>query len=156
MAELIRNWHEGSHGPEAEVYFRLFEQYIRLYNWDGAEKEYAHACAVYLNSVNDEVVDQLCQASIRYCNDFLEAIGEVPRQFNQPRDVLALIYPSSLSIPNPDGRDEAVVHLELNCEWEEEHGMEWVVRGNKVLYVGAYNGENPWSDFEPKEAWNFA
>jgi len=155
MPELIRCASD-SGNREDEVYFTLFDQYINLYNWDGASAEYERACANYLNNLSDTVIDHLCEASIRYCNDFLDAIGEDPKQFENSRDVLALIYPNSLSIPDPKGQAEPVIHMELNCEWEEEHGMEWVVRGDKVLYVGAYNGENPWSDFEPKASWNFA
>lgn len=156
MPELIRYAAESPERKEDKVYFALFEKYINLYNWDGASSEYEYACATYLNNLSDAVIDHLCEAAIRYCNDFLYAIGEAPKQFETSRDVLALIYPSSLSIPNPEGRNEPVIHMELNCEWEEEHGMEWVVRDDRVLYVGAYNGEDPWSDFEPKDRWNFA
>ena len=39
---------------------------------------------------------------------------------------------------------------------EEEHGMEWIIRGNKVLYVGSFNGEDPMGDFSLKNEWNYA
>jgi hypothetical protein len=155
MNELIRNMHEGELGPEGEVYFGLFEKYINLFNWDGASDAYALTCAQYLNNLDDALIDHLCEASVRYCNDFLDDIGEEPKQFAKPRDVLSLIYPNSLSISNPEGRKNPVIHLELNCAWEEEHGMEWIIRRNKVLYVGAYIGGDPWGEFEPEEG-NYA
>lgn len=34
--------------------------------------------------------------------------------------------------------------------------MEWVVRGDRVLYVGAFNGEDPWSDYTEEQEWNYA
>ena len=139
----------------------MFECYIKLFNWDGASDAYALACAQHLNTLSDATVLRLCEASIRYYHDFLDMIGEAPREFAQPREILKLIQPSSLSVPNPKDSSNpnehtgAVVHLELNCDWEEEHGLEWLVRNNKVLYVGAYNGVNPWGPFEPKKRWNY-
>lgn len=161
MPELVRNIRQEHLGQEGEVYFALFDKYISLFNWQGADEAYVLKCAQYLNDLDEQIITHLCEASIRYCHDFLDAIGQEPKHFNDPRDVLALIRPSSLSIPKPhvlkpQGEDVPVIHMELNCAWEEEHGMEWVIRDGKVLYVGAYNGENPWSDFQPKESWNYA
>ena len=36
--------------------------------------------------------------------------------------------------------------MELNCEWEPEYGMEWVVRSGKVLYSGGFIDTYPWDD----------
>lgn len=63
---------------------------------------------------------------------------------------------ASLIVPDPEQGDEAVIHLSLNCEWDREHGMEWIVRGGEVLYVGPFHGEDPWRDFTVKEPWNYA
>ncbi|VEP15013.1 conserved hypothetical protein [Hyella patelloides LEGE 07179] len=156
MIKLIKNLHNASNGQEGEVYCTLFERYINLYNLEDASETYVLKCAKYLNNFDDMIINHLCEASIRYCNDCLETVGEDLKYFDDPRAVLALINPSSLFIPNPEGRNEPAIDLELNCEWEEEHGMEWVIRGDKVLYVGAYHGENPWGEFEPKDNWNYA
>ena len=156
VSDLIRNMHEGRFGQAGEVFFSLFGRYINLYNWEAASDAYVLSCARYLNALPEPTVTHLCEASIRYCNDFLNAIGEEPKAFARPRDVLLLIAPISLSIPDPKERDSPVVHLELNCDWEDEHGMEWLVRAENVLYVGAYNDENPWADFSPKASGNYA
>jgi hypothetical protein len=154
--DLVRNIHEGDYGQEGEVYFSLFEKYITLFNWHGADDTYVMKCAHSLNNLSEVVIDHLCIASIRYCNDFLAGTGQEPKQFNTSRDILPLIYPSSLSVPNTKDPAIPVIHMELNCEWEEEHGMEWIIRNDKVLYVGAYNGSDPWGEFEPKDSWNYA
>ncbi|WP_041598668.1 DUF6985 domain-containing protein [Hahella chejuensis] len=153
--EIIKNIGSGEFGIEGEVYFRCFDKYIAL-SVEGENIEFAQMCAEYLNELTDDVISSLCEASIRYCNGFLEAIGEPIKTFEKPTEVLSLIYPSVLLVPSPGNEREPVIHMELNCEWEPEHGMEWVVRGNKVLYVGAFNGEDPWSDFCQKKAWNYA
>jgi hypothetical protein len=80
-------------------------------------------------------------------------VGEEVSRFARERDVLLSIEPNTLVID--DGLTQPVIHLELNCDWEEEHGMEWIVRDGQVVYVGPYNGMNPLSDFAG-DAWSFA
>jgi hypothetical protein len=154
--ELVRNIKTGSYGLEGEIFFILFDKYIEFLANDPSNLNYVETCANYLNSLSPAVIDSLCQASIRYCNDFLSMIGEEEKVFGNPREVLSLINPSILSVPVQPESNEAVVHLELNCEWEEEHGMEWLVRGDKVLYVGAFNGEDVWGNFTDKESRGYA
>tara|TARA_R100000306_G_scaffold32381_2_gene34123 strand:- start:2384 stop:2848 length:465 start_codon:yes stop_codon:yes gene_type:complete len=153
--EVIRNITEGRFGVEGEVYFGLFEKFISLSVEDDSIA-YAELCAAHLNSLSEKVILDLCRASIRYCHDFLENSGGHPKNFQHPKEVLPLIYPSVLIVPSPEDPALPVVHLELDCEWEEEHGMEWIVRGNEVLFVGAFHGVNPWSDFSEKKCWNYA
>ncbi|KKC99589.1 DUF6985 domain-containing protein [Photobacterium halotolerans] len=153
--KLIKNIENGEFGIEGEVFFREFEKYIGL-SIEGDNIEFAQKCAEYLNALPEDLFESLCEASIRYCNSFLSAIGEPAKSFEKSSDVIGLIYPSILLVPYPEKENEPVIHMELNCEWEPEHGMEWLIRGNKVLYVGAFNGEDPWSDFSKKEEWNYA
>ncbi|MBI1891272.1 MAG: hypothetical protein HYS18_11530 [Burkholderiales bacterium] len=147
---------EGYWPLQGQVYCRLFDRYIDFSVEDTATIEYVERCATYLNALSDELIDRLCRACIRYCNSFLEQIGEPEKKFGEPRDVLKLIAPASLIVPNIEDLDEPVVHMELNCEWEIEHGMEWIIRDNRVLYVGAFNGEDPWGEYLDKEFWNYA
>lgn len=155
--ELIRNLKEGNTFPlEGEVYFPLFDRFINLAVEDAADASYIQACAEYLANLSPPVVEALCLACIRYCNGFLELVGEEVKAFASPRDVLALVSPSGLIIPNPNAANEPVIHMELNCAWEAEHGMEWVIRGDRVLYVGSFNYEDPWREFRPNEAFNYA
>ncbi len=156
MRELITEvTTEGDWPLQGQVFFSLFERYIAFAVEDAAPIEYVAKCAEYLNSWDEETTESLCQACIRYCNDFRSMIGEDPMQFSSSRDVLKLAYPTTLIVPNPEF-PEPVAHLELNCEWEEEHGMEWIVRGRDVLYVGGFNGQNPWRSYVPKKIWNYA
>ncbi|MDJ0940564.1 MAG: hypothetical protein QNJ00_12465 [Woeseiaceae bacterium] len=155
--ELIRNLGPGYYGSgtEGECYFGLFDRYIKLID-DESNLEYASQCVMLLNSLEDSVIDALCEASIRYCNGFLEDIGEPTRRFDTPRAVLDLINPVLLLVPYLTDSRVPVVHLELNCDWEVEHGMEWIVREDRVQYVGAFHGEDPWRDFSVMDAWNYA
>jgi hypothetical protein len=157
MHELIKNIKKGTHfALEGEVFLKLFDRYVGFVTEDDASTEYVVRCAEYFNSMSDELVNDLCLACIRYCNSFLEMVGEKPRTFESPRAVLEAVSPSLLIVPSVEDLDEPVIHMELNCDWEVEHGMEWVVRRNHVLYVGSFNGEDPWADYLEKESWNYA
>jgi hypothetical protein len=156
MKELVKEVTTTGRWPlQGQVYFSLFDRYITFVVEEDATIEYVTQCAEYLNAWSEETIESLCQASIRYCNDFRSMIGEDELQFSSSREVLKLVRPTMLIVPNPEF-PEPIAHLELSCDWEEEHGMEWIVRGNQVLYVGGFNGRNPWESFEPKESWNHA
>ncbi|MBO1583058.1 hypothetical protein [Bacillus sp. XF8] len=141
---------------EGEAYFELFDQNILVYIDQDADIEYAELCITYLNSLSEELINKLCKASIRYCNEFLDDIGEDIIEFSKLTDVLPHITPNTICIPNPKNNSEPVIDLELNCTWEEEHGMEWIIRSGKVMYVGAFNGINPYGDCDIGKDWNYA
>ncbi len=154
--KLIKNIAYRSINLEGEVFFPLFERYIRFstHNYEGnadLDLTYVNQCAAYLNSLSDDLINRLCQGSIMYCNYYLdEYLGEDQKEFINCRDVLSLITPLNLSIPKMK-RNEPIVHLELDCEWEPEHGMEWIVRGDRVLYIGSFESEDPWDEFPERE-----
>ncbi|KAB2935339.1 MAG: hypothetical protein F9K24_01020 [Leptonema illini] len=153
--ELIKE-KAGSAGNEGEVWFSLFNKYIGYLVEDSADISYVRACAEYLNNLPETTVLAIFSASIRYCNSFLDAIGEPVREFPNPHDIKGSIFPSLLIIPNPQESRKPALHLELNCDWEIEHGMEWVIRDDRVLYVGAFNGEDAWDDFSQSKEYNYA
>ncbi|GKX49959.1 DUF6985 domain-containing protein [Budvicia aquatica] len=152
MKQLIKDVTTSDEWPmlEGECFFSLFDRYIEFYTDDYADLAYATRCIEYLNNLDDAVIDELCRASIRYHN------ASEPVEFSNPRDVLTLITPCSLMVPNPENGDEPVIHLELNCSWEVEHGMEWLIRGDEVLYVGHFTSVDCWGDYQVKDRWNYA
>lgn len=141
---------------EGKVWFNQFQQYIQFSVDDSAELDYVKTCAEYLNNLPEHTIKSLCDASIRYCNDFLSKVGKASKVFNSYKDVLPLISPSILIIPDPEYGDEPVIWMSLKCDWEVEHGMEWVIRKDEVLYVGGFNGTDPWSEISKENSWNFA
>ena len=152
--ELIKDVVDNGKDIEGKVFFNLFDRYIRF---SASRKEpkpnldYINQCAVYLNSLSDDLINRLCRSSIMYCNYYLEEyLGEEPKKFASDRDVLALITPLDLMIPDMK-ENEPIAHLELNCEWEPEHGMEWIVRGDRLLYVGCFESEDPWGEYPDSE-----
>ena len=129
----------------------LFGTTIELDNVDGAHDEYVASCVALFNALPDATTEHLYRASIRYCTDYLDAIGQPQQAFATPRDVLTQIHPVALVIPPPDDRSfasqatEPVVNLVAGCTWDIEHGINWLVRGDHVLYVGPNGESDPWS-----------
>jgi len=157
MPTKIRNVSKNGHWPlQGQIFSQLFNRYIDFAVEDTATIEFVTRCADYFNSLDARIIDNLCSASIRYCDDFLSMVGAPAKQFPSKRDVLKLISPSLLLIPNIEDRDIPIIHMELNCIWEVEHGMEWLIREDEVLYVGGFNCVDPWGEFLKKEIWNYA
>jgi hypothetical protein len=158
VIELLKDVVATPDGPfavEGRVYCRPFGRWIAFAVEDAASMDYVRRCAGHLDALPAATLDALCEASIRYCNGMRLLAGAAPLAFASARDVLPLIDPNTLLIPN-ERRPEPVVHLELNCDWEPEHGLEWIVRDGRVLYVGGFMGGNPWAEYDAKASWNFA
>ncbi|PQA59674.1 DUF6985 domain-containing protein [Siphonobacter curvatus] len=138
---------------QGHVYFPLFNKDILVIEFTADHIEYANACVGLLVDLSDLMISKLCQASIRYCNACLEAMGEPIRHFENEREVLALVDPRALII----GYSNVVpaIHLELSCEWEKEHGMEWAILQNEVKYVSSFQGIGPFDELDENDS-NFA
>jgi hypothetical protein len=154
---MIKNIRKTRYGLEGEMTFHLFHQEIGVMMDEEVSEEYANLCADYLNTMSDELIDQLCKASIAYCVEFCEDVGEEVPQIDTFRDILKYIQPGSLIIDEPKD-DRIVFHMELNCDWEIEHGLEWTITDGKVMYVGAFESEGGWYDEEryTDMSWNYA
>jgi len=137
---------------EGNIDFPLFNEEIYILIKNDVNMEYAEKCVAYLQNLSPSVIETLCEGAIKYCETCREHFEDedlsIPPNI-QSTDILQYIQPNSMSvlyIPN----DENIVafSLSLNCDWEQEHGMEWFIKGGKALYVGAFNGgiTPPWDD----------
>jgi len=145
-----------SNSFSGEFQCTLFGKAIGVMIYEELDVEHVESCVALLNGLTDDSIDHLCRASELYCKDFLDSVGEPEIKFQNSRSVLEIVYPSLLSVPSANPTREPVVHMELNCDWEAEHGMEWVIRNDEVLFVGPYNGCDPYGDFERQDPWNYA
>jgi hypothetical protein len=114
VTDYIRDIKETDLGIEGEVYWELFDRYIRLHNFDRARPEYMQTCAEALNSLEDRTIDELCKASLRYREDFLNAVGADCSVISDPRDLLKIVKPLGLSIPLERRPNVPVVNLEFD------------------------------------------
>ena len=120
-----------------------------------------------MNAMPEELIDVICRAAKGYCLEFLDEISEdwrneilsrlhVPVDANTaPREMLKCFEIGTLSVEPPKDPSRIGYQLSGNCDWEEEHGIEIVILEGRLVYLGEYSGESPWS-VQGDESWNYA
>ena len=49
----------------------------------------------------------------------------------------------------PEDMSEVGLNLEGSCEWAEDDGIQWIIKNDKIVYVGPWQFQNMWrADFE--------
>ena len=158
---MIKNIRKGEFGIEGTLYVPVFNKEITVFFDEDVPLEYVEQCTEYLINISDEILDKLCCSSIGYCESMRKFFDELKINIPQnmkSKEILNYISPNSISVENPENSNIIAFEMELNCDWEPEHGMEWIIRDNKVLYVGLFNGESEWDNegyFKGLE-WNYA
>lgn len=144
---LIRDINKTRFGIEGTMYYPLFNKKINVHFYDPEAVEYAQICAEYLCSMPEETLDRLCVYMIRYFEEFREYVGEdeikMPKEV-KGREILKYVYPNVLIIEDPENADIIGFHMECDCEWEIEHGLEFTIKDNKILYVGPFDDMPAW------------
>jgi hypothetical protein len=154
--DLVKDIKENDGILEGLFTWNLYRCETKVLLFDGATIEYAELCIEHLNSLGRDTIERIFEACIRYCNDFLDYTGREKREFEQPSEILDHMTPTSLSIDEPEDPAVPTIHLEMECDWDIEHGVEIIVRKDEVLYVGGFNGGSPWFDYSEKQSWNYA
>lgn len=161
---MITNIHEGEYETEGNVRWELFDKELEVMIDNDTDIEYAEKCAEALNSLSEDTVKAICEAAKRYCLHFKDICGDEWDEWNEmsfkitkntPAEQLkSEIYPTVLIVDKPE--DERIgFHIECNCSWEPEHGLEITILDGKLVYLGAFESRRAWSRFDPEEEWNF-
>lgn len=160
---MITNIHDGEFGLEGNLCWELFDRELEVMIDKGVDIVYAEKCAEALNSLSEETVRSIWEASKRYFLFFCEYVGE---DFNEDMDVKiyentpaeeirADVFPHVFIVNAP--KDERVgFHIECDCCWEPEHGMEITILDGKLVYLGPFEDCRAWDDFDEDDEWNFA
>lgn len=128
-----------------EAFSTLFNKNIEIMFYDENDLNFAELCIQDFNTLDEHLIDNLCEYSINYCKSLCYSVGSQAPIFHNSRDVLTYIEPSVLEV---DGTDETMLsyRIELNVQWEPEHGMEWVIRNGEILHVGPFEGIDIWDE----------
>ncbi len=112
---------------------------------DESAVDYAQECVEHFNSMSDSMVDEICRYIIKSCeNGGLSEDFELP-ELENVRDILKYCWFTTMYIDVPDG-DEIAYIVEGEGEWGECIGF--VIRGNRVLYIGSDFNHSPWESDE--------
>ena len=161
---MITNIEKGEYGLEGFTRWELFDEEIEVGIDNGVDIAYAEKCAEALNSLPEETIKAIWEAAKRYCLYFMELCGDDWNSWNKmsfevteetPAEKLrSEIVPSVLIVNKP--KDERVgFHVECNCSWEREHGLEVTILDGKLVYLGAFESCGAWDKFDPDDEWNF-
>lgn len=156
---------------DQDEYFRngtfasvLFQRAIPVHIDPEVDMAYAKQCVEHFNHLSDQMIDKFCEMAIAYCEfmrkewkefedvypDIVEDIQrEIPEKLHG-REVLAFLTTPEMYIEPPE---EAVCGYSISsaCVWEPEHALDWIIRGDKILYVGPCEGMGAWQEEEDYE-----
>ncbi len=161
---MITDIEEGEYGLEGFTYWKLFDEEIDVTIEEDVDIAYAERCAEALNNLSAETVNAIWEAAKRYCLYFMDLVGTDGNEFDNmgvkvtedtpAEEIKSEIFPSVFIVNKPE--DERVgFHLECNCSWEPEHGLEITILDGKLVYLGAFESCGAWDKFNPDDEWNF-
>ena len=136
-----------------KAFWPLFGREVSVAMGAAGEVSLAHAqgCADQLLCPAPGVEEQLLAACVQAFRDAEECQGEPvsflfefegmdqPQGLEDPRNILPYLRPVELSIDREETGSFSVAAF-LDCAWEPELGMEWVVRDGRPLFAGYYTG----------------
>lgn len=157
LVKVIEDLSKEEYGMSGTVHSKLFDKNLEVWIEEDVSIEYVNLCAKSLNCMGDNLIEDICKAAISYSEKFCEMIGQEPPKIEKMRDILQYVEFGSMHIDEPEDVGVPVVHLTGGCEWEQEHGIEVIVRNGELIYLGAYNGEWAWGEVKHyEEDYNYA
>ena len=147
--ELIKSLKKVETGMEGEIYFALFERDIELVFDEDVSIEYVTKCVQKLNSLSEEAISAICNYSLDFCVDTMKNLPDVEyakglSDIKSNSDILQFIQPISLTVDAPDDENISAINLYCKCEWDEDNDMQILLQNDTVLYVGVFDGLDPW------------
>ena len=147
-----------------KLFSELFGTDMEVWIEKDVPLEYAEKCAKHFTNLSDSFVDDFCERAIKYYEFmreeweeygiFDDIVSEMEQTMPEEivgRDILKYISSPNMFISAPE-KDMAGYNIEFNCVWEPEHGLDWIIRGDKTLYVGQAEGIGAWADDEEYES----
>ena len=107
---------------------------------------YAEKCLSYFDCMPKEVEARLTKYLLRYFNEYKQDLDEEELEEMGPineENILKHIQLVAIMVDNKCRKDLIEFHIEGNCDWEIEHGLEITISDGKILYVGPYGDYGP-------------
>lgn len=146
MENRIQNLKSTKYGIEGTMECPLFQTEMDVAIDNEEDVEYAQKCADYLCNMPQDTLLRLCQYIIRYCEDYREFFDDevqIPVHVEGVQ-IIEYFVPSVLIVEKPDDPSIIGFHVECGCDWEVEHGLEFTIKDNKILYTGPFDAMPAW------------
>ena len=106
--------------------------------------DYAKKCLSYFESIPNEIEIRLKKYLFRYFKECIQYLEETENLKSiTENNIFNHIQVKSLMIENECRNDIIEFHIEGNCDWEKEHGIEITISDGKILYVGLFEDYGP-------------
>lgn len=130
--------------------FPYFQRNIEVSCGEGVTPEYAAKSLQWLAEVDDALMREICQYALYYLQDTLEAtsigdlLDEDIQHIREPLEILRYMEFGTLDIDAPEDPDLPVLNLGGGCDWQEDEGLQCLIREGHVIYLGSWNGLDIW------------
>ena len=164
---LLKNSCRNEYGEiEGTAFFPYFHKDINVVCRKGTSIEYTEKCLEYLQKADERLILQICKYAEYYLKDVVQttSIGELYYYDEEPfphDKLLELLQYFSFEILYIEEPPEAaydsseVLNLYGGCDWEEDHGIQCLVRNGKVIFLGGYNNLSIWEDYDEEYFFNY-
>ena len=165
---MIIGLHEERFWQEGKFMSSFFRKDMNIYIYSGADVPYAEACIKDFNSPSQELLSSICDALYLHCNDSLNLWAEIDKREDIEKAMctelspdmdrsrlLKCLRPVTLSVREPED-GQIGWQAELDCQWEPEKGLEIVVLGGELIYLGTFADHSPWDTFPQNDNSNYA
>lgn len=118
---------------------------------EGVDLAYAEGCAKDFNQLSQKVIDQLCTYTLRHCHSHCDYFGEDRPEIKDTAEMLSYIEPFFMYVTSAEENEGLAYTVELHCDWDQEHGLSWIIRNGEILYVGegmVHYRLGAWEDLE--------
>lgn len=145
---LIKNLKENEFEQmEGNVFFDYLKKDISILFEKEVPIEYVEKNIEYLNSLNEKVMLSLCAYSMKFCKKIMLDYPDVDyllglKQVDSPLEILNFMEILRLKVDMYKDYNVDVLNLSGSCAWDEDNGIQWLIKENKVVYVG------PWDDLD--------
>ncbi len=161
--ELIRNLTENEFEEMVgEVYFKHIDKYIRLRFDKSIPMDYVHETAEKLNSLSEQTINDIYKYSVFFCRDMLDSYPDAGididvESFDNDSDIMKYMEFEELVIDLPEeDMSRYGINLGGSCKWDTDNGIQWLIKEEKVVYVGGWDDLNIWySPYEEDDICNY-
>lgn len=130
--------------------FPYFQRDIEVVCDEAVTPEYAARSLQWLAEVDEGLIREICQYACYYLQDLLEAtsIGELLdediQHIQDPLEILRYMEFGTLQIDEPADPDLPVLNLSGGCDWQEDLGLQCLIKNGHVVYLGSWNDLDVW------------
>lgn len=130
--------------------FPYFHRQIEVVCHEGVTPEYAARTLQWLAAVDETQVREICRYAMYYLQAQLEetSVGELLDEgiehLEDPLEILDYMEFGSLYIKPPQDPMLPVLNLGGGCDWQEDEGLQCLMKDGHVVYMGSWNDMDVW------------